>query len=77
MMDPAPDAEIVAWAESVSDQYLGIKDFRPCTDEDGVVQEPEVVLYHDSIDLCVQYHPETMAPDSMGRKYFYELMKDL
>ncbi|MCW8888173.1 MAG: gamma-glutamyl-gamma-aminobutyrate hydrolase family protein [Gammaproteobacteria bacterium] len=77
MMDPTPEAEIIAWAESLSTEYLGIKDFRPCTDENGVVQEPEVVMYHDNMDLCVQFHPEMMAPESQGRKYFYELMKDL
>lgn len=41
----------------------------------GEVIEPEVVLYPATKSLAVQYHPETMATDSEGAKYFHALVE--
>lgn len=77
MMDPAEGAELLAWANGRSDSYEGLKDFQPCTAEDGSVLEPEVVLYKETKDLCVQYHPEFMEPGCQARNYLYDVLRDL
>ena len=38
--------------------------------------EPEVIQHPDG-DLSVQYHPEWMAPDSVGWLYFRKLVSEL
>lgn len=77
MMDPADGAEVLAWAEGLSSEYSGLKDFNPSVLSTGEVMEPEVVHYTDTADLCVQFHPEMLALDHSGRRYFKELLKDL
>lgn len=77
MMDPGTNAELLGWAQGLSDSYEGLSDFQPCTNEDNEVLEPEVLMYKLTRDLCVQYHPETMEPDCSARNYLFEVLKDL
>ena len=74
LMDPAEGAQLIAYAKGLSDNYEGLTDYQPCTENDTIL-EPEVLLYETTKDLCVQYHPEIMAADTDGRKYFHELLK--
>lgn len=74
LMDPAEGAQLIAYAEGLSDVYEGLSDYQPCTENDTIL-EPEVLLYETTKDLCVQYHPEIMGEDTDGRKYFRELVK--
>lgn len=77
MMDPGDGAELLAWADALSDSYEGLKDYQPCTADKGGVLEPEVILYKETKDLCIQFHPETMEPGCNARNYVLEIMKDL
>jgi gamma-glutamyl-gamma-aminobutyrate hydrolase PuuD len=71
------DYTILAYAKGLSKYYDG----RPQAEQDigalepteGYTIEPEVVYYSETKCLCVQYHPEMMAKDSQGHKYFNEL----
>lgn len=74
LMDPAEGAQLIAYAKGLSDKYEGLTDYQPCTENDTIL-EPEVLLYEATKDLCVQFHPEIMAPDTEGRLYFHELIK--
>lgn len=75
MMDPADHGQILAWAEGLSEKYEGLTDHQPCLLNNDTIQEPEVVWYEKSRDMCIQYHPEYLAVDSEGRLYFHELME--
>lgn len=77
MMDPAENAVMLGWADGISTEYSGLKDFQPCMSDDNRVMEPEVLWYEKSKDLCVQYHPETMDAGSRARNYLLEILKKL
>lgn len=63
MMIPTPEADLLAYSSG-----LAFKE--------GSV-EPEVVYYPRTQSLCVQYHPENMAKDSPGHRYFQTIVKEL
>ena len=74
MMVPAKHGSLYAWShENLSDVYEGLN--LEAYEHGGKVVEPEAILYTDTNDLCVQWHPEYMSTKSRGYEYFNELLE--
>lgn len=83
MMLPNKERAVwLAWAEGEATYY----DLAPSEGNvkphfgvtgNGRIKEPEVIWYPETLSLCVQYHPEYMAHETRGRRYFLQLIEDL
>jgi len=74
MVVPPKDASIIGWSKNrLSDIYIGDKDSKTKQPK----KETEAVLFPNIESAGAQYHPEMMSADSDGRKWFFNLAKDL
>ena len=73
MMYPAQHAKFLAWAAGLSSSYVGLNFELPKT-QGGQFLEPEVLFYKDTLDLCVQFHPERYPTHHPVRKYVNSLV---
>lgn len=80
MMFPMGTFTILGYAPGLSSHYEDgtERNFKPEFPKDmyGDLMEPEVVWYPINRSLAVQYHPEYMADDTKGWKYFQFLLEE-
>jgi len=70
---------MLAWAEGLSSYYYDGRNrphemYAPL--KGAIRAEPEAIWFEDLYGLAVQFHPENMDSNSMGRKYFRSLLDE-
>ena len=67
-----PKGKLIGWAEGISDTFIGRND----EPEEWTKPETEAIMYPEQLVCGVQYHPEMLAMETPGYKFFHDMIDD-